>query len=130
MRDGDELERERRQLDPSARLHDVELHLAEKLRLAELAAEHRGGERRGEDRAAQLTPEMGDGADVVLVRVGDDEAQQPVPPLADEAWVGHHDLDLGQLAAAEADAAIDREPAVAAAVKVQVHADLARPAQR
>ena len=52
----------------------------------------------------------------------------------DEGGVGQHDLDLGHLAAAEADAAIHREPALFSrltiAVEVEVHADFARPAKR
>ena len=72
---------------------------------------------------------MGHGADMVLVRVGDDQADQGVPPLGDEGRIGHHDLNLGVLVAPEAYAAVNGQVFAAAAVKVEVHADLARPAQ-
>ena len=62
------------------------------------------------DRAAQLRPQPGDGADVVLMRMGDDQAHQLVAPIGDEAGIGHHHIDLGVLRAAEADAAIHRQP--------------------
>ena len=69
------LQRERREFDRAARRHDVQLHLIEQLHLAQLAPQHRGGERRRVDRAAQLRPKPGHGADMVLVRMGDDQAR-------------------------------------------------------
>ena len=73
---------------------------------------------------------MRDRADMVLVRVGDHQPQQLVAAVRDEAGVGDHDIDLGVLRPAEADAAIDRQPLTVATVEVEVHADLARPAER
>ena len=67
---------------------------------------------------------------MVLVRVGDDQAHQLVAAIGDVARIGHHHVDLGMRRTAEADAAVHRQPFAVAAVKVQVHADLARPAQR
>ncbi len=49
--------------------------------------------------------------------------------FGDELRVWHHDLDLRQLRAAEADAAVHGQPAAVAAIQVEVHADLARPAE-
>jgi len=73
---------------------------------------------------------MGDGADVVLVRVGDHQAHQAVTPLGDEDRVGHHHLDLGVRRTAEADAAVDRQILSVGTVQVQIHTNLAGPAQR
>ena len=70
----------------------------QQLRLGQLAAQHRGGERRDVDRAAQQRPQMGDRADMVLMRVGDHQAHQPVAAVRDEAGVGDHDIDLGVFA--------------------------------
>ena len=67
---------------------------------------------------------------MVLVRMGDDQAHQLVATIRDVAGVGHHHIDLGMRRAAEADAAVHRQPLPVAAVEVEVHADLARPAQR
>ena len=88
MRHAQELQLERRQVDRPARRHDVQLHLIEQLHLGQLAAQHRGGERRGIDRAAQLRPQPGHRADMVLVRVGDDQAHQLVAAIGDVAGVG------------------------------------------
>ena len=85
VRDAHEPQRERRQIDRAARRDDMQLHLVEQLHLGQLAPQHRGGERRGIDRTAQLRPQPGHGADVVLVRVGDDQPDQPVAPVGDEA---------------------------------------------
>ena len=82
--DAQELQLERRQVEGAAGRDDVDLHLVQQLRLAQLAAQHGGGERRRVDRAAQLAPQPGDGAEMVLVRVGDDQADQLVAPLGDE----------------------------------------------
>ena len=70
----------------------------------------------GEDRAAQLPPQMGHRAEMVLVGVGDHEADEVLPALGDERRVGHHDLDFGVLGAPKADAAIDGQPFTVAAV--------------
>ncbi len=127
--DLDEAKAERRQIEGSARRDHMDLHLVEKLRLGELAPQHGGGERRRVDRTAKPRPQPRDRADMVLMRVGDHQSEQLVAPFGDEARIGHHHLDLRVRRAAEADAAIDREPMPAAAIKVQIHADLARPAQ-
>ncbi len=130
VRDGHEVQVERRHLEPAAGLDDGDLRLALQAGLAQLAAQHGGGEGGGVDRAAQLAPEMRHRADMVLVRVGDHQRRQAVAAVGDEGRVGHHDLDLRVFRPAEADAAIDGQPAAVAAVKVEVHTDLARPAQR
>ena len=127
--DTQELQAERPYFEMRAWLDDRDLGLALQPGFAQLAAQDGGGKWRGEDRAAELTPEMGDGAKMVFVGVGDDEANEAVTPFGDERRVGHHDLDLRVFSAAKADAAIDGEPAPVAAIKVEVHADLARPAQ-
>ena len=41
-----------------------------------LGAQKLGGETRGVKRAAKVRPEIGDGADMILMRMGDDEAEQ------------------------------------------------------
>jgi hypothetical protein len=108
----------------------VQRHLVQQLRLGQLAAQHRRSERCGIDRAAQLAPQPRHRAQMILMRMGNHEATQPVAPFGDEAGIWHHDFDLGQGGAPEADAAIDRKPCAVAAIEVEIHADLARPAKR
>ena len=62
--------------------------------------------------------------------MSDDETDQLVATIGDVAGIRHHHIDLGMCRAAEADATVHRQPPAVAAVQVQVHADLARPAQR
>ena len=105
-------------------------HGVEQPGVAQLALQHRGGERRGIDRRAQARPQVGDGAEMVLVRMGDDDAGEIGLALLDEGRIGHHHLDSGHGVVAEGDAEIDHQPFSGMAVEVEVHADLARAAQR
>ena len=134
VRQADEAQREGLQVEASAGRDDVDADLVGQPDLAQLAAQHRGGERGAVDRAFELRPQPGHGADVVLVGMGDHQTDQLVLAVGDEAGIGHHDLDFRQFAAAEADAAIHGEPFFVAcdapAVQVEVHANFARPAQR
>ena len=105
-------------------------HLVEQAGLAQLALQHRGGERRGIDRRLEPRPQVGDGAEMVLVGVGDDDAGEILLALLDEGGIGHHDLDARHGVVAEGDAEIDHQPLAGVAVEVEVHADLARAAER
>ena len=124
------LQAKRTQLEATARRDHVDLHLVDQMRLGQLAAQDGRGERGGIDRAAQLAPKMRNRTHVVLVRVGDHQAQQLVPPLRDKGGVGHDHIGLGQFVAAEADAAVDGQPVAVTPIQVEVHANLTRPAQR
>ena len=53
---------------------------------------------------------MRDRTDMVLMRMRDDQANQPVFPLRKVGGVRHHDFYFGVLTAAEADATIDGKP--------------------
>ena len=104
-------------------------HRVEQARLAQLALQHRGGERRGIDRRLEPRPQVGDGAEMVLVGMGDDDADQVLAALLDEGGIGHHDLDARHRVVAEGDAEIDHQPLAGMAVEIEVHADLAGTAQ-
>jgi hypothetical protein len=67
---------------------------------------------------------------MVLVGMGEDQAAQALAPLGDEARIGQDDLDPGQGLVGEAEAEVDHHPLAAVAVEVEVHADLAGPAER
>ena len=86
------------------------------------------------DRRAQARPHLDERADMVLVRMGDEDAEQVLALLLDEAQVRIDEVDAGQmLLAAEAHAAIDQDPLPARvrpeAVERGVHADLAEAAE-
>ena len=72
---------------------------------------------------------------MVLMGMGQHEADQVLPLFLQKADVGHDQIDAGQmLLVAKGDAEIDRQPgalmAVAEAIDRQVHADLADAAER
>ena len=98
-----------------------------------LGLEQRGGEGRGVDRHAQARPQVEDGAEMVLVRVGEHEGEKIVPLVEQTADVRHDQVDAGQIVAREGDAEVDREPLArilaAEAVEREVHADLAHAAE-
>ena len=130
MGEGNQLEVERADLKPPRHRHDIDLDPAREAGLAELCPQHRGGERGRPNRAAQLVPQIGDGADVVFVRMRCDDPQQTVASLGDKAGVGHDDIEAGLRIIAEGHAAIDDQPVALISVEVEVHADLAGAAER
>ena len=71
---------------------------------------------------------------MVLVGVGQDDAQDVVGVLFDEGRIGHDDLDARRGQVPEGDADVDHDPFArmgrAVAVEIEVHADLVRPAER
>ena len=88
VRQRDEADLERPELDASAALDDVELDLAGQPFLLELAGDQAGGERRRKQRALQLLGEIGQRADMVLVAVGQDDPGQPLLLVLDELESG------------------------------------------
>ena len=133
VRERDQLDLEGPELDPPAQRHLGDFEVIERPAGAvhlQLAAQHCGGERRSVDRAAQLRPQVGDGAQVILVRVGEHQADEVVAALDDETRIGQHHVDAGQGLVGEGDAEVDHQPLAAVAVEVEVHADLAGPAER
>ena len=99
-----------------------------------LRAQKLGGETRGVKLAAKLRPDIGDGADMILMRMGDDEPDEILLHLLDEAGVGDHHVNAGQLRPGEGDSAINHQPFHAAlraeAVKGEIHADFAETSER
>ncbi len=108
--------------------------LIEQALLAQLLAQQEGGERRGVEGRLQPGPQPAHGADVVLVGVGQDDAEDVLGVLLDEGRVGQDDLDARRGLVAEGHAQVDHDPLAgvgrAVAVEVEVHADLVRAAQR
>src|SRR3954471_6803217 len=78
---------------------------------------------------------MRDGADMILMGMGGDDAQHIVAPLHQIADVGQDQVHARRIALApEQHAAIDNDPAPvilrAIAIGIEIHADLARAAKR
>jgi len=95
----------------------------------ELETGQRGRERRRVDRAFQPLPKIGQRTQVILMGVGQHNADQPVAARHDEGRIGHHHIVLGKGIVAEGDPDIDDQPGTIVAVQGQVHADLAGAAQ-
>jgi hypothetical protein len=125
----DELDVERVEVDPPAQRHLADLDPIAEIHLAQLQAQERGGERRGVDRAAEPRPEVLDRAQMVLVGMGQHQADHVLAPVLDEVRVGQDDVDARRRLVAEGDAAVDDQPLAADAVEIEVHADFAGAAQ-
>ena len=113
-----------------ARLDDPERNF----RRARLAEPPRFGEPGGEGRRvdldAEARPQLGKRADMILVRMGDDDADEILLHLLDEADVRHDEIDAGQVVAGEGDAEVDHQPLArlrrAIAVERAIHSDFAQ----
>ena len=130
MRQRDKAHPERPQLDAPAALDDIELYVTGEPFLLEFAGDQPGGERGREQRTLQLLGEIGERADMVLMPVGQDDPREPLLLVLDEFKVGEDELYPGIVRVGERQAEVDHDPLAAAAVEVDVHADLARAAER
>ena len=86
-------------------------------------------ERRAVDRHVDLGEEVGHGADVVLVAVGQNQGADLRLVLLEESQVGHDQVDAQQFGVGEHHPAIDDDDVVAVADGGHVHAELAQSAQ-
>ena len=97
----------------------------------ELRLDQREGQLGADQRDVRLLPqEVGDGADVVLVAVCEDDALDVVEAVPDGREVRQDQVDSGLLLLGEEDAAVDDEQAAAVLEDGHVAADLAEAAQR
>ena len=116
MRHVDQLDVERADRAAAAERHDMQREAVDEAHLGELRFQHLGGEGRGIDRdAGELRPEIDHRAEMILMRVGQQQADDIVPLLLDEADVGKDDVDAGLGLAAEGHAHVDDEPFARAA---------------
>ena len=130
MRHRHEGDAERAHLEPLARLDDAQRHLVGNALLLQLAADQARGEGRGIDRHVEIEREIGQRADMVFMAVRDDDAGKAVELILDEAKIGQDHVDAGIIGIGEGHAAIDHHPLALTAIEVDVHADLARAAER
>ena len=101
--------------------------------LLELALEQVRRELGYVDGRAQARPHLGHRADVILMRVRDEDAGEAFPFLLDEAQIGQHDIHPRLGIVREGDAAVDHQPLPvlwrADAVEIDVETDFADSAQ-
>src|SRR5690242_6610967 len=67
---------------------------------------------------------------MVFVTMGEDDAGEPLLLVLDELEIGKDQLDPRIVGPSEIEAEIDHDPLAAAAVEIDVHADLAGTAER
>src|SRR5260370_37509241 len=135
MRDRNEFDIERAEVDAAARRHHGDRDPGRIALGGAFGLEQSGAELGRVDLALQLRPEIYNGAEMVFMGVRQHQADQILALFFQEADVGHDQIDARQmLLVAEGDAEIDREPGalmpVAEAIDRQVHADLADAAER
>src|SRR5256885_101720 len=130
MRKRDKANAERPELNRSTAFDDIELHMPGEPFFLELAGDQPGGERRREERALQLFGKVGKRADMVLMAVGQDDPREPLLLVLDEFEVGKDQLDPGVAGVGEGEPQVDHDPLATAAVEIDVHANLARAAER
>ena len=109
---------------------DIELNLPGKPLLFELFGDQARGERCGVERRLQVGGKVRNGADMVLVPVGQDNAGEAVPLAFDELEVRKNEIDARVIGVGESEAEVDHQPFALRAVEIDVHADLARSAER
>ena len=130
MGDGNELDVEGAEFEPRAEGDLAQLGGFGEARLREFAAHERGGKRRGVDRATEARPQIRDGAEMVLMAVGEHYGLEGFPPRLDESGVGHDQFGPGGAVVREGHAAIEHDPAAVETVEIEVHADFAGAAER
>ncbi len=83
-------------------------------RLFELEPADGGGEAAGVDRLLQHRPDQAEGADVVFVRMGDEDRLEPVGTVGEPGEIGQDHLDPGRAVhVGEGDAGVDEDQPLA-----------------
>ena len=133
MRNRHEVDVERPDIEAGALRHLDNGHLGGVGVLLELALEQVRGELGHVDGRAQARPHLGHSADVILMRMGDEDAGEAFPLLLDEAQIGQHDIHPRFGIVREGDAAVDHQPLPvfwrADTVEIDVKTDFADSAQ-
>ena len=134
MGNGNEFDAERRKLNGAALLHNMGFYIW-RIRLHQaFGFEQPRSKRRRIDGALQPWPQLCNRADVVFMRMGDDEREQILADFFNEADVWHDEVNARQIRPGERNAKINHNPFAvffrAVAIKPTVHADFAQAAQR
>ena len=113
-----------------ARLFGKDLRIVQQIVFLQLELDERGGERRGVQRHVELPEHIGDGADVVLVAVGEDDAPHAALVGLEIADIGEDAVDAVHILVREAHPAVDHDDIAAELIGGHVLADLAETAER
>ncbi len=131
---GDQFKLERPELDRAAQGHLGDLDRVFQILVAQFLADEEGGERRGVERRLQARPQPAQRPDMVLMGVGEHDAQDVLGVVLHEGRIGHDDLDAWRGGVAEGHAHIDDDPLAAigrpVAVAIEIHTDLVGASQR
>ena len=98
--------------------------------LFELRAHQRERERRAVHRAIDVRPDIGHGADVIFVAVGQQQSSRPPRELLQIRQIGNHQIDARQFGSAEHHPGIDHHRRLGKRHGHEIHAELAKPAKR
>jgi len=128
--DRQELQVELADRDPIALADDPQVDIAQAV-LTQLLAHQRQGEPGAEDGKVAATPQqVRDGADVVLVAMGQHQRLRLVEPVLDQMQAGQDQVDAGVLLGREEHPAVDEQQFAVDLEGAHVPADVAVPAQR
>jgi hypothetical protein len=108
----------------------VELGGIEQCVLFQLLAHQRQREFGAVNRRVQIAENVGDGANVIFVRVRQDDAAHHVLVLLQVRDIGNHDIHAKQLLLGKHQSRVDDENVIAISQDHHVHAEFAEPAQR
>ena len=128
--DGEELHGEGANIDDVAGLDDVELGAVEEAVFLQLHLDEAAGELEAEDGDFDIAEEEGDGANVVLVPVGEEDGLEAIDVVEDVGEVRDDEVDAGVFGIREEEADIDGDHGVAVLVDHHVAADFAEAAER
>ena len=130
----DQLHIERSKRKSAAEGYDVQRNVGRTRLALPLGFNQRRSKWRGIDRELEPWPQIEQRTEMILMRMGEHEAEKIVPLLHQVANVRHDEIDAGQRVVGKSNAEIDRNPLpallVAEAVNREIHADLAGPAKR
>ena len=134
MRHGDEFDLERPERETPAERHDIDGDDGSARLALALGLQQRRGERRRVDRQLEPRPQVEHRAEMILVRVGEHDAENIFAYLDEIADVRQDQVDARQVIAGKRHAEIDDDPLppafVPEAVEREIHTDLAHPAER
>ena len=108
----------------------MELRLIEQAVLFELFADERERELRAVNRNVEIGDDVGNRADVVFMRVGQNDGAHHALVLFQVGDVGNDDIHAEQFLLGEHEARVNDDDVVAGAQGEHVHSELAQPAER
>src|SRR5690606_27483862 len=125
---------ERAKLEARAEFDDLDGNTRGPALLGELCLQQERGEGRRIDLHLQARPQIGKGAEMILMRMGQQDADQIFAFGLDESRVGKYEVDAGMaVRRRKAHAAIDDDPFAPAgrpkSVKAEIHAYFANPSE-